>query len=103
MIHKNLPHRARGVTQEVRTVTPIGLPPRKQPQIGFVHQRRRLQSVAQALLAHEAPGQATQLTVYRLSELRMSGFVTEPGSFEQTTDFSNFVRQSVFFSRRLSV
>ena len=81
MIDKDAPHHPRRHGEEVRTVLPADLLNVDQPQIGLVHQRRRLKAVAGALSGHEMPGDAVEFTVHERHQTPESVFVAlSPGN-----------------------
>jgi hypothetical protein len=56
MVNQDSAHQLRRNSQELFPVFPLHLSLLKQPEIGLMHQRRRLQCVVTVLAAHVASG-----------------------------------------------
>jgi hypothetical protein len=69
MVDEDPPHHSRRQREEVRTALPVNLSLPQQPQIGFVHQRGRLECVALAVMTKLACGALPELTVDERQQL----------------------------------
>src|SRR5262245_10331542 len=69
VLDKDVTHANGGNPEEVRTVLPIDLFGVQQPQVGFMHQGRRLQRVTWPLLSEIMVSQPSQLGVNQWQQL----------------------------------
>lgn len=69
MIHEDSPHDLRGHAEKVGAVLPVDLALIDEAQVDLMHQRRRLQSMAGALVAKLACGNTPQLGVDQRKQL----------------------------------
>ena len=86
MVHQDPSHRLRGDRQEVHPPLP-GHVGAAQPQVRFVDQRRRLESVIGTLVPEVAPGEGVQLPVHQGNELGEGRFIALAPGEEQPADF----------------
>jgi hypothetical protein len=63
VIDQDAAHHARGKPEELRAISPVGGPLVDQPEVGLVHEGRRLESMVRALAGQEMPGEAAELLV----------------------------------------
>src|SRR4051812_27932069 len=86
MIYENLAHEARADSKEVRPVLEIRTGVPYQPDIEFVHQRRRLERILRTLRSEVKLGQAAQLAVNNGNQLTQRALVTLPPARNQSGD-----------------
>src|SRR5262249_28144780 len=74
-------HQLRREAEEMRAVLQLQTFPLDHPQIGFIDERRRLQSMRSRFLAEIAPGQAAQLSLHQRRQLlQRSAIPVAPGN-----------------------
>src|ERR1051326_8110341 len=92
MLYQNTPHQLRRYRKEVSAILPVDTIVTGQPQVGFVHQRRRLQTVSLPLTFHISPREAVQFRVNHGRELFEGLPVPFPPRLKQPADLSSFGR-----------
>ncbi len=85
-VDKDAAHQPGGHRQKVRAVLPVDALHVDETQIGFVHQRRRLQAVTGALAGHATLRDAVQLAVDERNQLLERGVITAVPVHEQAGD-----------------
>ena len=69
VVNQDAPHGAGGRDVEMRSILPADVAFANEPDVSFVHQRGRLQSVAGTFLAHVAHGEPVQFGVDDIDQL----------------------------------
>jgi hypothetical protein len=86
VIDQNPAHQLRCHREELRTVTPIGLPLIDEPEVGLVHKSRGLQDVPRPLPAKPTSGLSPQLAVQKLQYLISGGQISLAPGPKQSRD-----------------
>jgi hypothetical protein len=82
-LNQDSSHHLRRQRQEVRPVPPFDTVDINQPQVGLVHEGRRLQRMIRSLLSHVASRKPVELAVQQWNQSLARGFVPlAPGSEE---------------------
>jgi hypothetical protein len=76
VIDEDTAHRASGHGQEVRAVLPRDILSADQSKIGLIDERRRLNTVAGALVTHLPPRDLMKLSIHKRNQLLERGLVT---------------------------
>src|SRR6516162_10933105 len=63
VVHEDLPHQPRRDPEEMGAILPLNVSPVDQPQIGLVHECRRLERVIAALTPHVRGRNTAQLAL----------------------------------------
>ena len=86
VIDQNPAHQLRGHREELRTVTPVGLPLIDEPEVGLVHKRRGLQDMPGAFAAKPTSRLSPQLVVQKLQDLLSGGQISLAPGPQQSSD-----------------
>jgi hypothetical protein len=98
VIHQNVAHHTRGDRQEMRPVLPLNMLSIDEPQIRFVYEGRRLQTVAHAFARHTTTGDPVKLPLYKGNQLVERRLVALAPFQKQSCGFRRVVGNIVILS-----
>lgn len=98
VVHENAAHHPRRHRKEMSAILPRDSVCIDQPDIGFVHERRRLEAVAGTFPRHAAARDSIKLLVYERNQSLEGGFVALRPSEEERRHFGWIVRDGAILS-----